>query len=112
MRQRASGKVLAMKRFKKRFKSMEDIECLREVQALKKLRAHPNIVQMEDIIFDPTSGTLYLAFELMESNLYDLISRNGTIITEAKVRIWFFQVCKGLEYIHNRGIFHRDIKPE
>ncbi|KAJ1507482.1 hypothetical protein HMI55_000759 [Coelomomyces lativittatus] len=61
---------------------------------------------------DPTSGTLYLAFELMESNLYDLISRNGTIITEAKVRIWFFQVCKGLEYIHNRGIFHRDIKPE
>ncbi|KAI9152488.1 hypothetical protein H9P43_009279 [Blastocladiella emersonii ATCC 22665] len=112
MKHRVTGRTLAMKRFKKRFKSIEEVECLREIQALKRVNPHPNLVQMEDILFDPGTGTLYLAFELMDCNLYDLISKKGAAITEPKVKLWFFQICKGLEFLHAKGIFHRDIKPE
>ncbi|KNE60904.1 CMGC/RCK protein kinase [Allomyces macrogynus ATCC 38327] len=112
MKHRLTGRTLAMKRFKKRFKSLEEVECLREIQALKRVNPHPNLIQLEDILFDAGSGTLYLAFELMDCNLYDLVAKKTTAITEAKIKLWFFQICKGLEFLHSKGIFHRDIKPE
>ncbi|KNE68659.1 CMGC/RCK protein kinase [Allomyces macrogynus ATCC 38327] len=112
MKHRLTGRTLAMKRFKKRFKSLEEVECLREIQALKRVNPHPNLIQLEDILFDAGSGTLYLAFELMDCNLYDLVAKKTTVITEAKIKLWFFQICKGLEFLHSKGIFHRDIKPE
>lgn len=33
-------------------------------------------------------------------------------MTETKAKNYFFQICKGLDYMHSKGIFHRDIKPE
>lgn len=53
---------------------------------------------------------LCLTFELMECNLYELYLK--TTLNEQKVKLWMFQVFKGLDYLHSQGIFHRDIKPE
>ena len=47
---------------------------IKEIQALRKLSPHPNIVNMHDVLFDPNTYTLGIVFELMDKNLYDLIS--------------------------------------
>lgn len=33
------------------------------------------------------------------------------LFSEAEVRNWCFQVFQGLAYMHQRGYFHRDLKP-
>ncbi|KAJ3101734.1 hypothetical protein HDU97_001084 [Phlyctochytrium planicorne] len=112
VKHKKTGKIFAMKRFRKHFQSMEEIEGLREIQALKRLNPHPNIIDLEDVIFDPKHGILSLNFELMDCNLYELISKKHAPITESKAKVYMHQICKGLEYMHSKGIFHRDIKPE
>ena len=47
---------------------------LREIQALKRLNPHPNIIDLEEVLYDETSGRLAMVFELMEQNLCDMIS--------------------------------------
>ena len=47
---------------------------LKEIEALRALSPHPNIVNLQDVLFDPHTHTLGIVFELMEKNLYDLIS--------------------------------------
>lgn len=47
---------------------------LREIQALKRLIPHPHIVDLEEVLYDEPSGRLAIVFELMDANLYDLIS--------------------------------------
>lgn len=33
------------------------------------------------------------------------------LFSEAEIRNWCFQVFQGLAYMHQRGYFHRDLKP-
>lgn len=33
------------------------------------------------------------------------------LFTESDIRNWCFQVFQGLAYMHQRGYFHRDLKP-
>ncbi|KAJ3009022.1 hypothetical protein HKX48_008209 [Thoreauomyces humboldtii] len=114
VKQKKTGRISAMKRFRKHFKSYEEIETLREIQALRRLNPHQHIVDLEEVIFEPKNGQLNLNFELMECNLYELISQRKTaaLLTEGRARLFMHQICKALEYIHGKGIFHRDIKPE
>lgn len=107
-----SGKISAMKRFRKHFQSMSEIEGLREIQALRRLNPHRHIIEMEDVIFEPKHGVLCLNFELMECNLYELICKKGLNINETRAKYYMYQICKGIDFIHSKGIFHRDIKPE
>ncbi|KAJ3215483.1 hypothetical protein HDU67_000341 [Dinochytrium kinnereticum] len=112
VKHKKSGKIYAMKRFRKHFQSTEEIEGLREIQALRRLNPHQNVIDLEDVIFDPKHGILSLNFDLMDCNLYELISKKHSPITEVKSKVYMHQICKGLEYMHSKGIFHRDIKPE
>jgi len=53
---------------------------------------------------------LCLNFELMECNLYEYICRPEVTIDEEKAKVYFYQICTALEFMHSKGIFHRDIK--
>ena len=69
---------------------------------------HPNIVKLDSVIRH--SNQLYLVFEHMERNLYELMQANGKI-DATRVRNFMFQILQGVNYIHTRGYFHRDLKP-
>ena len=48
---------------------------LREIKALRKLN-HPNIVKMKEVI--RVNNDLYLVFEYMQGNVYEMIKDNKT----------------------------------
>ena len=58
--------------------TLHQVNNLREIQALRRLSPHPNIITLTEVLFDQPTGRLALVFELMDANLYDII--RGKII--------------------------------
>ncbi len=80
----------------------------REAQAAARL-AHPNIVTIYEINED--NGVPFIAMEFLEGqNLQKIISDRKEVPILKKLQI-IVDTCKGLEYAHQRGIVHRDVKP-
>jgi renal tumor antigen len=69
-------------------------------------------VNLEEVLYDEPSGRLAMVFELMDANLYDLISGRRDHLDSELVRSLGYQLFLALQYMHSKGIFHRDIKPE
>ncbi|XP_030641178.1 MAPK/MAK/MRK overlapping kinase [Chanos chanos] len=106
------GKYYACKKMKQTIGSLEQAHNLREVQAMKRLSPHTNILQLHELIYDQDTGILYLICELMEMNIYELIRGRQCPLPEGKVKQYMYQLCKSLDHMHSNGIFHRDVKPE
>ncbi|KAK9841856.1 hypothetical protein WJX81_007585 [Elliptochloris bilobata] len=106
-----SAKYVAIKVMKNHFDSLEQVDNLREVQALRRL-SHPNIITLLEVLFDAASGKLALVFELMEQNLYELIQGRAGGMSEEALKRLMFQLLQALAHMHRNGIFHRDVKPE
>nr|XP_028707693.1 MAPK/MAK/MRK overlapping kinase isoform X11 [Macaca mulatta] len=106
------GNYYACKQMKQRFESIEQVNNLREIQALRRLNPHPNILTLHEVVFDRKSGSLALICELMDMNIYELIRGRRYPLSEKKIMHYMYQLCKSLDHIHRNGIFHRDVKPE
>jgi len=82
---------------------------LNEIEILKAIN-HPHIVPMF-AIFD-TDKTLFIVMELMEGGeLYDEIIRRKSF-TEGDASYIMRQLVEALDYLHQQGIVHRDLKLE
>ncbi|XP_061651943.1 MAPK/MAK/MRK overlapping kinase-like isoform X1 [Phyllopteryx taeniolatus] len=106
------GKTYACKTMKQTMNSVEQANNLREVQAMRRLSPHANIIHLHELIFDKETGTVSMICELMEMNLYEFIRERQTPPPDHTVRYYMYQLCKSLDHIHSCGIFHRDVKPE
>ncbi|WP_299285404.1 serine/threonine-protein kinase [Thermoflexus sp.] len=90
-----------------------------EVEILRELH-HPHIVRLYPLeegpraVYSkriPETGQWYFAMELLEGgSLEELLKRRSPLPIEVAVEIGY-QVAMALEYLHARGIAHRDIKP-
>jgi renal tumor antigen len=67
------GKYHAIKCMKNRFESIDQVNNLREIQALRRLSPHEHVITLEEVLYDQPTGRLALVFELMDANLYELI---------------------------------------
>jgi len=56
---------------KSHFTSVVQVKKLREIQGLKLVSSHPNIIKLLEVLFDEPTGRLALVFELMDINLYE-----------------------------------------
>ncbi|XP_059953861.1 MAPK/MAK/MRK overlapping kinase isoform X2 [Mesoplodon densirostris] len=106
------GNYYACKQMKQHFESIEQVNNLREIQALRHLNPHPNILTLHEVVFDRKSGSLALICELMDMNVYELIRGRRHPLPEKKILHYMYQLCKSLDHMHRNGIFHRDVKPE
>ena len=97
---------------KNHFDSVEQVNRLREIQALRRLSPHPNIIKLYEVLYDRSTGRLALVFELMDMNIYEMIKGRRQYVPEDKILHFMYQLVKAMDHMHRNGIFHRDIKPE
>ena len=80
----------------------------REARAVAKL-AHPNIVTVIDR--GEQDGRQFIVFEYVDGpNLKDL-TRNGPLEVRDAIGLTL-QVARALAFAHDRGLVHRDVKPQ
>ncbi|MFN2471514.1 MAG: protein kinase [Gaiellaceae bacterium] len=81
----------------------------REARSVAQL-AHPNIVTVIDR--GEENGRPYIVFEYVEGeNLKQLIGRRGPLPVGTVLDL-AIQVARALESAHERGVVHRDVKPQ
>jgi renal tumor antigen len=107
-----TSNYVAIKCMKTHFNSVEQVNQLREIQALRKVSPHLHIIKLLEILYDEPTGRLALVFELMDLNLYELVKDRKTYLPQSKVKYYMYQLFKAVDALHKKGIFHRDIKPE
>ena len=82
---------------------------VREAKTLASLR-HPNIVEVIDV-FDE-NGTSYMVMPFIEGkSLQGIVEKNGPLTPPEAVN-YMAQITSAVDYIHQRHILHRDIKPD
>jgi calcium-dependent protein kinase len=72
---------------------------------------HPNIIRLYEVYEDPKYFYFVMEFLLGRSLIDRFISEEHKL-TEINNREIFYQLIKGLQYLHKNGVAHRDIKPE
>ncbi|XP_078490228.1 serine/threonine-protein kinase ICK isoform X2 [Ciona intestinalis] len=106
------GTYYACKKMKQHYDGVDQVNNLREIQAMRRLNPHANIIGLHEIIYDKKTGTVALICELMDMNIYELIRGRRHYVPEPKVKSYMYQLLKSLDHMHRCGIFHRDVKPE
>ena len=92
-------------------------ECLRRFKeegiTLKKLE-HPSVVRCHDLFL--ANGTAYLVMDYEEGeSLQRLLHRNeaqGKYYSERLLLNLLIRIAEGIDYLHCKGVYHRDIKPD
>lgn len=81
---------------------------LREMNAVREL-AHPNIAVARTV--GEHNGMLYIVMEWVKGcNLAQYVHKRGPLSSKTAIR-FIRQAAEALQYAHQRGLVHRDVKP-
>lgn len=81
-----TGQIVAMKKVRFEAGEKESIRFMaREIEVLRQLGDHPNIVKFEGVVVSRVSQSLYLVFEYMEHDLAGLAAAPGSNFSEPQV---------------------------
>ncbi|KAJ8702589.1 Serine/threonine protein kinase [Pleurotus ostreatus] len=104
--------LVAVKKMKQIF-TWEECMKFRELEILRTMPPHPNIISLYDFFLSTDELALCMVFDAMEGNLHHFIkARKGLKLAGGLVSTICRQIVGGLDHIHSSGYFHRDLKPE
>lgn len=107
------GKRVALKKMPNVFQNL--ISAKRVYRELKMLChfSHDNVIAALDVL-PPTPvdfcQEIYVVSELMQSDLHKIIV-SPQPLTADHVKVFLYQILRGVKYLHTARILHRDIKP-
>ena len=95
---------------------------LREIKVLKTLE-HENVVKLTKVVDSEglafqdgatenfkEATELFLVEELLDSDLHHILQSKGKL-REDYVKLFLYELLRGLKYIHSANVVHRDVKP-
>jgi len=81
----------------------------REVDIMSRVN-HPYLVRVHSILQRRQKYFLFMQYA-ENGDLLDFIRTNGAVV-ERQARVWFSQIIRGVKYMHDKNISHRDLKCE
>ncbi|NXL37259.1 CDK15 kinase, partial [Glaucidium brasilianum] len=106
---RINGQLVALKVIRMQAEEGVPFTAIWEASLLKRLK-HANIVLLHDII--QTKETLTFVFEYMHTDLAQYMGQHPGGLHSCNAMLFMFQLLRGLAYIHQQHILHRDLKPQ
>jgi serine/threonine-protein kinase len=105
------GKVVAVKILKPEFSDNEEfIRRFRNESKAIAVLSHPNIVKIFDVGF--TDKLQFIVMEYIDGiTLKEFIEQQGVLKWKDTIH-FIIQILRALQHAHDRGIVHRDIKPQ
>ena len=83
------------------------VTAVREIKLLQSLN-HANIVQLQEVMVE--KNDCYMVFEYLSHDLTGLLNHPTFKLTPGHEKHLAKQLFEGLDYLHRRGVLHRDIK--
>jgi CTD kinase subunit alpha len=83
------------------------VTAVREIKLLQSLK-HTNIVQLQEVMVE--KNDCFMVFEYLSHDLTGLINHPTFKLDAAQKKHLSKQLFEGLDYLHKRGVLHRDIK--
>ncbi|PHH62171.1 hypothetical protein CDD81_7365 [Ophiocordyceps australis] len=117
-RSRKTGALVALKKIIMHHeKDGFPITALREIKLLK-LLSHRNILRLEDMAVEHPSRSsdkrkkpiMYMVTPYMDHDLSGLLDNPSVHFKEPQIKCYMKQLLKGLCYLHDNHILHRDMK--
>ncbi len=108
-------RTVAMK-MRRECTSIDDLDRFIEEAQTTGLLEHPNIIPVHDIGV-LQSGELYYTMKYMGLNnlrvvVHNLRLQNGEGYSLVRLLDIFRQICSAVDYAHDMGVIHRDLKPD
>lgn len=83
------------------------VTAVREIKLLQSLN-HANIVQLQEVMVE--KNDCFMVFEYVSHDLTGLLNHPSFKLQHAHKKDLAKQLFDGLDYLHRRGVLHRDIK--
>lgn len=83
------------------------VTAVREIKLLQSLR-HLNIVNLQEVMVE--KNDCFMVFEYLSHDLTGILNHPTFTLEAAQKKHLAKQLFEGLDYLHTRGVLHRDIK--
>ncbi|KAL7625016.1 serine/threonine protein kinase, CMGC, CDC2/CDK subfamily [Parahypoxylon ruwenzoriense] len=83
------------------------VTAVREIKLLQSLK-HTNIVNLQEVMVE--KNDCFMVFEYLSHDLTGLLNHPSYKLDPAQKKHLALQLFEGLDYLHKRGVLHRDIK--
>ncbi|CAN4128401.1 unnamed protein product [Withania somnifera] len=100
-RDRVTNETIALKKIS---------TAIREISLLKEMQ-HANIVRLQDVVH--SEKRLYLVFEYLDLDLKKHMDSCPEFSKDPRlVKMFLYQILRGIAYCHSHRVLHRDLKPQ
>ncbi|KAK3852718.1 hypothetical protein Pcinc_040707 [Petrolisthes cinctipes] len=107
--QRRAVKIMKRKTLRRIPNGDQNVQ--REIRLLRRLK-HRNVISLCHVYHNDDKGKIYMVMEFCVTGLQEMLDRaKEKCFPIWQAHMYFVQLVEGLEYLHSRGIIHKDIKP-
>ncbi|KJR81135.1 uncharacterized protein SPSK_04817 [Sporothrix schenckii 1099-18] len=83
------------------------VTAIREIKLLQSLK-HVNVVELQEVMVE--KNDCFMVFEYLSHDLNGLLNHPTFKLDDGQKKHMALQLFQGLDYLHRRGVLHRDIK--